>query len=173
MMACQERKIINFKTMTELTEKLQKEMPIKWRIQSYSQNKPSCSCVAYIDSRDVQARLDEVFGADGWSDDYKVINGRLFCGITAKGQTKWDCGTESNMDKEKGEASDAFKRAAVKWGVGRFLYSLEIKYLKTNEPLKKINGKAVNSPYPIDDYGQRIWDITKRIKEQSNKQKHV
>ena len=36
---------------------------------------------------------------------------------------KWDCGTESNTEKEKGEASDSFKRACVNWGIGRELYT--------------------------------------------------
>jgi len=79
--------------------------------------------LAYLDARDVMKRLDDVFDCD-WSDDYKEVKGNLFCGITAMGITKWDCGTESNMDAEKGEASDAFKRAAVKWGIGRYSYYL-------------------------------------------------
>jgi hypothetical protein len=65
----------------------------------------------------------------------------LFCsiGINVDGWWVWksDCGTESNVEKQKGEASDAFKRAAVMWGVGRFLYSLDIVKL----PVKEKNGK--------------------------------
>jgi hypothetical protein len=54
---------------------------------------------------------------------------------------KSDCGTESQVEKQKGEASDAFKRAAVMWGIGRFLYSKKIIKL----PVKEKNGKFL--PY--------------------------
>ena len=105
-------------------EDLKKEMPYKWRVQSA--NEYGASCVAYIDARDVQDKLDEVVGAENWSVSYKEIKGNLFCTIGIKSETvetfKTDCGTESNIEKQKGESSDAFKRAAVMWGVGRFLY---------------------------------------------------
>ena len=56
-------------------------MPYKWRVQSFNKNKPSATCVAYIDSRDVQDRLDDVFGIEGWQSDYKEIKGNLYAGI--------------------------------------------------------------------------------------------
>jgi hypothetical protein len=80
--------------------------------------------LAYLDGRDVMDRLDEVVGPDKWECDYKEIKNNLYCGISVNGVWKWDCGTESKTDAEKGESSDAFKRAAVKWGIGRYLYSL-------------------------------------------------
>lgn len=141
---------------------LQKEIPYKWRVQSYSKNKPMAQCVAYVDSRDVQRLLDEVVGAENWQDDYKEVKGNVYAGIGIKvGDEwvwKWDCGVESNMDAQKGEASDAFKRASVKWGIGRFLYDLDIQYIDANEA--KTNS---NYPYCVDKSGKRIWDITKHI----------
>ena len=145
-------------------KELAEPMPYKWRIQSYSKNKPAASCVAYIDARDVQQRLDDVCGPENWQVKYEVINNRLFASIGIKCGEEWvwkqDVGTESNMEKEKGQASDAMKRAAVNWGVGRFLYSLKIIYLKAN---------AVKSdgvwPHPVTDDGKRIWDITAHINE--------
>jgi hypothetical protein len=80
--------------------------------------------LAYIDSRDVMKRLDDIIGPQYWECDYKEIKNNLYCGIGINNIWKWDCGTESNQDAEKGESSDAFKRAAVKWGVGRYLYYL-------------------------------------------------
>jgi hypothetical protein len=137
---------------------LLKEIPYQWRVQSFGPN--SASCVAYIDSRDVQVMLDKEVGPENWECDYKEIKGNLFCGIGIRINDrlvwKWDCGTESNTEKEKGEASDAFKRAAVKWGIGRFLYDLEIKRIKFTEK----NGKK----YPIDTNGNILWsgaDLTK------------
>lgn len=129
-------------------EDLAKPMPFKWRVQSANQY--GCNCVAYIDARDVMDRLDEVCGPENWQDAYKEVCGNVYAGIgiritnipNEKGEMipadfgwvwKWDCGTESNMEKEKGQASDAFKRAAVKWKIGRFLYRLEIIKVKARE----------------------------------------
>ena len=136
---------------------LKKEIPFKWKVQTAKYGK--AHIVAYIDARDVQDILDEVVGAENWKDQYSVINGNLYCGIGIKVNdewvTKWDVGVESSFDKEKGNSSDAFKRAAVKWGVGRFLYSLPILTLKTGIHNKK--------EYPAFDNGTIIWD-----KEQFN-----
>lgn len=150
----------------EIHEKLGEEIPYKWRVQSFSKNKPTATCVAYINSRDVQERLDKVVGCNNWQDAYKEVKGNLYAGIGIKidGEWiwKWDCGTESNQDAEKGEASDSFKRAAVKWNIGRFLYDLEVKYVKANEV--KTNS---NHPFPVDDQGKRIWDLTKHFSTHS------
>jgi hypothetical protein len=71
---------------------------------------------------------------------------------------KTDTGSESNIEKEKGHSSDAFKRACVHWGIGRFLYDMDIKYVTANE--KKTNS---NYPHVIDKQGNRVWDLTKHI----------
>lgn len=86
----------------------------------------------YKTARTDMAILDETVGAENWECDYKVIKDNLYCGIGVTfedGRTvwKWDCGIESREDGEgnekKGEASDAFKRAGFKWGIGRELYT--------------------------------------------------
>lgn len=140
---------------------LKQEIPYKWRVQSTQFKK--AVCVAYIDSRDVQNLLDLVVGPFGWQSDFKEVKGNLYAGIAILAEDgswvwKWDCGTESKTEAEKGEASDSFKRAAVKWGIGRFLYDLPIVRLDTSEK----NGKF----YPIDDRGQLLYDgdaISKHI----------
>ena len=72
--------------------------------------------------------LDEVYGEMNWQRHHEVINGNLFCTISVwdseKSQwvSKQDVGTESNAEAEKGQASDAFKRAGFAWGIGRELY---------------------------------------------------
>ena len=89
--------------------------------------------------------LDEVFGADRWESDYKVVNENLYAGIGIwfdnRQIWKWDCGIESREDngnEKKGEASDAFKRAGFKWGIGRELYtSPKIKIEAVTEPQGK------------------------------------
>lgn len=140
---------------------LKKEMPYKFRVQQAKEY--GVNCVAYIDSRDVQDLLDSVVGIDKWQDKYIEVKGNLFCSIGILCGDAWvwktDCGTESNVDKQKGEASDAFKRAAVKWGIGRFLYSLGIPKLKA--------GKYKDKFYPADAQGNILWnpqDITRECK---------
>ena len=83
--------------------------------------------------------LDETFGVMNWETDYKEIKGNLYCGIGVRTSEekpfiwKWDCGIESREDDEgnqkKGEASDAFKRAGFKVGIGRELYSAPFIFL--------------------------------------------
>ena len=118
-------------------EDLKKELPYKWRVQSSRYGKSTC--VAYIDARDCQDLLDEVVGPENWQSIFYEENGLLFCkvGIQCKNLSEWvwksDTGSESNVEKEKGHVSDAFKRACVSWGIGRFLYRLPIQTLKTKE----------------------------------------
>lgn len=94
--------------------------------------------------------LDEVFGADRWESDYKVVNDNLYAGIGIwfdnRQIWKWDCGIESKSDggnEKKGEASDAFKRAGFKWGIGRELYTA---------PLIKIEATTI----PMDKEGKKF-----------------
>lgn len=87
----------------------------------------------YKTARVDMAILDETYGAMNWQSDYKVVKDNLYCGIGVYNKDtkdwiwKWDCGIESREDEEgnqkKGEASDAFKRAGFKWGIGVELYS--------------------------------------------------
>ena len=83
----------------------------------------------YKTARTDAAILDETFGQFNWQCSYSEIKGNLFCTISVKDPntnewiSKSDCGVESNIEKEKGEASDAFKRSGFKWGVGVELYS--------------------------------------------------
>lgn len=77
--------------------------------------------------------LDEEFGPENWQCAYEEIKGNMYCkiGVLPMGRDEWvwkqDCGIESREDGEgnekKGEASDAFKRAGFKWGIGRELYT--------------------------------------------------
>jgi len=147
-------------------EDLKKEIPFKWRVQSIKDW--GAQCVAYIDARDVQDLLDEVCGAENWQCKYSEHKGNLFCSIGVNVSNtdiplwiwKEDCGTESNVEKQKGEASDAFKRASVMWGVGRFLYSMDLVKLevakdKNNKNQPSYNGKLL--------YGDKITDACNYI----------
>ena len=104
---------------------LKKEIPYKWRTG------PGNTQLAYIDARDVMDLLDEVVGPENWQDSYELVGDKIIAGVGILANDNWvwkyDTGTESNIEEEKGMFSDAFKRAAVKWGVGRFLYDLKPK----------------------------------------------
>lgn len=99
---------------------------IECRIQSV--NDKGAVLLLYKTARADMRILDEVVGAMNWQRHHEVINGNLFCTISIydadKGQwvSKQDCGVPSNTQGEKGEASDAFKRAGFSWGIGRELY---------------------------------------------------
>ncbi len=86
----------------------------------------------YKDARCDMNILDETFGPSHWQDSYEEIKGNLYCkiGIWSENLNQWvwkgDCGIESKENdgnEKKGEASDAFKRAGFKWGIGRELYT--------------------------------------------------
>lgn len=87
-----------------------------------------CSLLLYKTARVDRAILTEKFG-DLWQNDFKVIDGKMYGGIAVYNKDlkewlwRWDCGTESQTEAEKGQASDCFKRAGFKWGIGIELYS--------------------------------------------------
>lgn len=100
---------------------------IEVRVAQCSQK--GVALLLYKDSRCDMRILDETFGIMGWRDGYQSINGELFCTIEVwdAGKSQWVAkqsnGTPSNMEAEKGRASDAFKRAGFMLGIGRELYT--------------------------------------------------
>ncbi len=96
---------------------------IQWRVGSTTKDKKRGMALAYIDARTVMDRLDKVCGGF-WEDYYSEVAGRLVCGISVYGQTRSDGAGDTDFEAEKGGLSDAFKRAGVKWGIGRYLYRL-------------------------------------------------
>lgn len=92
-----------------------------------TKNKGKATLLLYQDARCAMDILDDTVGNEKWQKEYYEVKGNVYCRIgilTDNGWTwKSDCGTESNVDAEKGQASDAFKRAAVSWGIGRELYA--------------------------------------------------
>ncbi len=146
-----------------MEEKLKAPMNFKWRVQSVRNGK--ATCVAYIDARQVMDRLDEVVGFNKWQSEYYSVEGNVYCkiGVNLDGEWIWksDCGTESNVEKEKGQASDAFKRAAVKWGIGRFLYSMEMVQLDASDRTPVYNGRKL--------YGDQVTKACNYILSQKSK----
>lgn len=111
---------------------------IDFRVQSINKG-GYATILAYKDARIDMERLDSVVGELNWQKKYEIVNGNLFCsvGIFNESTKEWiwkqDVGTESNTEKEKGQASDAFKRACFNWGIGRELYEYPLIQVKLND----------------------------------------
>lgn len=118
----------------------------------------------YKDARVDMAILDETVGAECWQREHYECKGNLFCRVgiaifdaDADGEIKprgwvWksDCGTESNTEAQKGEASDSFKRACFNWGIGRELYTSPFIWIPAEHCNIKDTGKK-------DKYGKPIF----------------
>lgn len=87
----------------------------------------------YVDARVIEDRLDDVMGVTGWQDEYQIEpDGSVVCRLRLKIAGEWltkvDVGSPSEQpdggDRLKAAFSDSLKRAAVKWGVGRYLYRM-------------------------------------------------
>jgi hypothetical protein len=106
---------------------------IDFRVQSVNKG-GYATILAYKDARVDMNRLDEVIGQGMWQRDHKEIKGVIYCGIGIwfEGALiwKWDAGAESMAEKQKGEASDSFKRAGFNWGIGRELYDYPVISIK-------------------------------------------
>lgn len=116
---------------------------VKWKPQSVKGNR--ALALAYLDARAVQDRLDEVLGVEGWQDEYQQLpDGSVVCKLQLhlgdRWITKMDVGSPSEQpdggDRLKAAFSDALKRAAVKFGIGRYLYRLQPQWVDY-DPVKK------------------------------------
>lgn len=120
---------------------------IHWRAQTVTQDGSKALALAYLDARDVMDRLDEAVGPSNWKDGYvETPKGRTFCTLEIRVDGEWiaktDGAGDTDVEGEKGSISDALKRAAVKWGIGRYLYDLG-------------NVWAPCESYEVDDRGKK------------------
>lgn len=162
-----------------------------------------CSLLLYKTARVDRAILDEMYTPCGWQNDFKVIDGKMYGGIGVRIQDdnghfewvwKWDCGTESNTEAEKGQASDCFKRAGFKWGIGIELYSapfiwysckthqnqkgkweLDDKYIKFKvEEIGYADNGNINKLVIIDDKNNVVFKLGAKVsKPKEVKQKET
>lgn len=103
---------------------------VHWRAQTLTKNGDKALALAYLDARNVQNRLDDVCGPAGWATEFtETPSGRVLCTLSIKVGDEWVAKTDgagnTDVEGEKGAISDAFKRAAVHWGIGRYLYALD------------------------------------------------
>jgi hypothetical protein len=110
---------------------------VSWRVGSVSAEKKKGKALAYIDARDVMQRLDEIVGPENWQCRYTHAESKTVCEIGIKIGNEWvwksNGAGDTDIEAEKGAISDAFKRAAVMWGVGRYLYDLPSPWVKVNQ----------------------------------------
>lgn len=168
---------------------------IECRVAQVTQK--GCSLLLYKTARVDRAILDEEFGVMSWQNDFKVVDGKMYGGIGIYSNDlsewiwKWDCGTESNTEAEKGQASDCFKRAGFKWGIGVELYSAPFIFIqcdtikdeyatkKAGKDIYKLANKYakfsvdsigysdkgdINKLKIIDDKGNTVFELGKNIK---------
>jgi hypothetical protein len=123
------------------------EAEVKWKAQVVSGNR--AMVVAYVNARVIQDRLDEVLGVMGWQDSYECLpDGAVVCRLRIRLGDEWitkmDVGGQSEQpdegDRRKAAFSDALKRAAVKFGIGRYLYGLEPQWVDYDPQKKKLLG---------------------------------
>jgi hypothetical protein len=146
-----------------------------------------CSLLLYKTARVDRAILDEEFGAMNWQNDFKVIDGKMYGYISVYDNdkkewvTKSDCGTESNTEAEKGQASDCFKRAGFKWGIGVELYTAPFIWVNaevkqegnkwklanpfTKYAVKSIdyNNDCISDLVIVDDKGNAVYSMGKNV----------
>lgn len=129
---------------------------VKWKPAAVSGSR--ALAIAYVDARVVQDRLDEVLGIDNWQDNYKVLeDGAVVCRLRLRIGNEWitkvDVGSESEQgdagDRRKAAFSDALKRAAVKFGIGRYLYRLPTQWVDYDPHRKQITGQPQLPPWAI------------------------
>jgi Rad52/22 family double-strand break repair protein len=117
---------------------------VRWRTVSVKVRR--ALVVAYVDARAVMGRLDAVFGVQGWQDAYELLaNGNVVCKLRVRIGDDWieksDVGSQSDQqdegDRTKSAFSDALKRAAVKLGIGRYLYRLPSQWVDYDPATKQ------------------------------------
>lgn len=120
---------------------------IDFRIQSINLG-GYATILAYKDARVDMNRLDDVCGPLNWKREHLNNNANCIVSIWDDAKKQWvskeDTGTESMTEKEKGLASDSFKRACFNWGIGRELYDyplIQIKLSNDEFEIKEFNGK--------------------------------
>jgi hypothetical protein len=120
---------------------------VKWKAQVVSGNR--ALAVAFVDARVIQDRLDDVLGVMGWQDSYECLpDGAVVCRLRIRLGDEWitkmDVGGQSEQpdegDRRKAAFSDALKRAAVKFGIGRYLYRLDPQWVDYDPQKKRITG---------------------------------
>jgi hypothetical protein len=144
---------------------------LEWRVQASGAFNGNiwCRVLAYITNRAIQQRLDNTVGVFGWKNEFSPLpnsvgNGSL-CGISIKADgewiTKYDGADNTQIEATKGGLSGSMKRAAVQFGIGRYLYDVEAHYAEviTADAFKKLqrNDKDLYEKGQLKDKTAFYW----------------
>lgn len=153
--------------MCEYLKALQKPFPaedIEWRVSHarMTRNGPQALVLAYVTNRAIQERLDDVFGIAGWKNEYQEWRDKgVLCTISCKVDGEWiaksDGADTTDLEATKGGFSNSMKRAAVQWGIGRYLYNLEQVWVNVNERGQNYISTQTKQREQIKGY----WDTPK------------
>ena len=117
---------------------------VEWRVQTCGKNGNGAwaMLLPYVTNRAIMNRLDEVVGPENWKNEFRPgPTGGMMCGLSIRINnewvTKWDGAQETAVEPIKGGFSDAMKRAAVQWGIGRYLYYLDFQVMPVRKDRPK------------------------------------
>jgi len=153
---------------TEMIQALTKPFPasaVEWRLQHILKDKEIGLAVPYIDSRAIQSRLDDIFGPLGWQNTFTAWQGTAqLCGISVLDQdrgewiTKHDGAPNTDIEPVKGGLSDALKRTAVQWGIGRYLYGMEGVWVAVDDKKRIKKGEQAKLDAAYEKAVQQLTD---------------
>jgi len=120
---------------------------LQWRVGHKTKDGTRVQLLAYVTNRAVMDRFDQVVGPGRWGNEFRPNPlGGLLCGIwvevNGRQVWKWDGAEATKVEPVKGGLSDSMKRAAVQWGIGRYLYKLDTPWVELREGYGR--GRSVN-----------------------------
>lgn len=136
--------------MINILNELQKPFKpseLEWRVGATNKEKTKGIILFYVTNRAIQSRLDNIFTPFGWRNEFREWKGGQLCGISIFDEnknewvTKFDGAQDTQFEGLKGGLSDSMKRAGYQWGIGRYLYEFENKW---------VNIKQVGKTYVVD-----------------------
>jgi hypothetical protein len=125
-----------------------KQDELEWRLQQAQTGNNGIwgRALVYVTNRAIMDRLDKVVGPENWKNEFRPApngEGALLCGIgilvagdadtPSEWITKWDGAENTATEPVKGGLSASMKRAAVQWGIGRYLYYIENDYIQVTD----------------------------------------
>lgn len=155
---------------------------IEWRVGATNKDKTKGIALAYMDARAVMDRLDEVVGPENWQDRYPHAGSKTVCELGLRIEDEWvfkaDGAGDTDFEAAKGALSDAFKRSAFRWGIGRYLYELDApwvaieqrgrSYVIRQDELEKLKRKyrytfCWSGPLGLSELKKAVRDLHKTI----------
>ena len=143
---------------------------ILWRPGSVTKAKDKCIPLAYIDARHVMERLDDVMGTMGWTREHRIDGEFILCKLSlwsnplGEWVSKEDGANKSDIEGVKGGLSDAFKRAAVSFGIGRYLYAVPSSWVPIDE-WKKIPAPVQQKLAQAIERFSTKWEADNKVGE--------